>query len=123
MGMSRGVYILLLKGSKYYVGYSEDMEGRIAKHFDGKGSKWTQKYRPIKVLSKESGATVKDEQKITRALMAVIGSDKVRGGGYTSRGKINPQLGGGCQASTALGKPCKAPPITGSRYCMFHRSE
>lgn len=116
----KGVYVLVLEGGRYYVGWSMDIAKRVKEHFSGKGAKWTQKHKPIKVASKHPNATKEDEQLITKALMATHGKQNVRGGSYTSRGKLNPNLGGGCQAITKSGKACKAAPVKGSTKCMFH---
>ena len=45
------VYTLRLEKGKYYVGYSGEIETRIASHFLGNVSMWTKKYKPIEVLS------------------------------------------------------------------------
>ena len=42
------IYILECKGGKYYVGkIKSNVHKRIKQHFDGKGAKWTKKYKPI----------------------------------------------------------------------------
>ena len=41
------------KYDKYYIGYTEDLEKRIAWHNKGK-SRWTRKYRPWKVAYVEA---------------------------------------------------------------------
>lgn len=44
------IYILELENQKYYVGKTENPEVRIDSHFQGEGSVWTKKYKPIRVL-------------------------------------------------------------------------
>jgi hypothetical protein len=75
------VYVLKLEGGKFYVGYSREVETRIASHFLGLGAKFTQKYKPLEVVSVKSGDLLL-ENVTTIALMAVHGWDEVRGGKY-----------------------------------------
>ena len=45
------VYILLLVKEKYYVGETQrEFHHRIGEHFNQRGSEWTKKYRPERVL-------------------------------------------------------------------------
>jgi hypothetical protein len=75
------VYVLKLEGGKFYVGYSREVETRIASHFLGLGAKFTQKYKPLEVVSVKPGDLLL-ENVTTIALMAVHGWDEVRGGKY-----------------------------------------
>ena len=43
------VYVLHLQNNKYYVGSSVNHKERINEHFENKGPKWTQIYKPEKV--------------------------------------------------------------------------
>tara|TARA_B100001248_G_C27246977_1_gene391981 strand:+ start:179 stop:505 length:327 start_codon:yes stop_codon:yes gene_type:complete len=45
-------YILLLEGDKIYVGITNNIDKRMQQHWDGYGSKWCKKYKPIKILKK-----------------------------------------------------------------------
>jgi predicted GIY-YIG superfamily endonuclease len=82
--MVTNIYILKLKGGKYYVGKSENPMKRYKEHLEGKGSAWTKKFRPIAVEKIIENASPFDEDKYTKEYMAKYGIDKVRGGTYTS---------------------------------------
>ena len=75
------VYTLRLEKGKYYVGYSGEIETRIASHFLGNGSLWTKKYKPIEVLCVRPGDVLL-ENVVTIAMMAKHGYQNVRGGKY-----------------------------------------
>ena len=75
------VYVLRLEKGKYYVGYSGDIETRIASHFIGNGSMWTKKYKPIEIMSVRPGDILL-ENVTTIAMMAKHGFENVRGGKY-----------------------------------------
>ena len=75
------VYTLLLEAGHYYVGYSQDIQTRIASHWLGAGSKWTQLHKPISIISLREGDTHL-ETLSTIALMCEKGFEKVRGGSY-----------------------------------------
>ncbi len=79
-----GVYVLGLEKGKIYVGWSGDIDKRIAQHFAGKGAQWTQHHKPVKVHFKLQGGTLQDETNITKCLLNIHGLDVVRGGPYTS---------------------------------------
>lgn len=78
------VYVLQLKGNKYYVGTTTDLDQRYAQHLNGNGSEWTRIYPPIKVLNSYIATSIFDEDKTTKELMAIYGIDNVRGGAHTS---------------------------------------
>ena len=81
------VYSLNLKNGKKYVGMTENLDKRLESHFNGKGAKWTQKYKPIsinhiqKCKSKESAK--KAETIVYYKMKDYHGGNKVRGAGYT----------------------------------------
>jgi hypothetical protein len=75
------VYVLRLQNNRYYVGYSSEVETRIASHFLGNGAKWTQKYKPLEVVSVKPGRQMLEDV-TTIALMATHGFENVRGGKY-----------------------------------------
>ena len=75
------VYVLRLEKHKYYVGYSGEVETRIASHFLGHGAMWTKKYKPLEVVSVKPGDVLL-ENLTTIALMATHGFENVRGGRY-----------------------------------------
>ena len=75
------VYVLRLEDDCWYVGYSADVETRIASHFLGRGAKWTRIHAPIAVESLQPG-DLKLENVVTIAMMARHGYKRVRGGQY-----------------------------------------
>lgn len=76
------VYVLNLSDDKYYVGTSENVEQRIKQHFDGYGSSWTKKYKPIETVEVIDNCDKFDEDKYTKQYMLKYGIDNVRGGTY-----------------------------------------
>lgn len=75
------VYVLRLEDDCWYVGYSADLETRIAQHFLGRGADWTRLHVPVGVESVQRG-DVHLETVVTVALMAKYHWKKVRGGRY-----------------------------------------
>jgi hypothetical protein len=83
------VYVLRLRGGKWYVGYTERGITRVLEHLKNKGkfkaAKWTQKHRPVSwpeavAELTPDDHTEADEDRITLALMAKHGIRNVRGG-------------------------------------------
>ena len=75
------VYTLLLEDDYFYVGFSAQVETRIAQHFLGSGSKWTRLHKPVQVLSCLPGD--RDLESVTTiALMCKHGWERVRGGAW-----------------------------------------
>jgi predicted GIY-YIG superfamily endonuclease len=60
------IYILRLKGGRYYVGKSDDVLHRYQQHINGHGSAWTRKYSPVSLEKIISGASPFDEDKVTK---------------------------------------------------------
>ncbi len=87
------VYVLKLEGGNWYVGWSGDIETRIASQFLGRGAQWTRLHPPVSVESVRPGDTVM-ESAVTMALMAKHGWRKVRGGQWL-----------------AITMPCAPPPL------------
>ena len=84
--MDKGfVYTLALADGCFYVGYSacENIQVRIASHFLGAGSLWTQKHKPVSIISVQPGDTLL-ETLVTVAMMCRHGYETVRGGSYCS---------------------------------------
>jgi predicted GIY-YIG superfamily endonuclease len=77
------VYILKLENGKYYVGKSTNVERRFQQHLNGKGSNWTNFYKPLQILEFTEEQTEFDEDNKTKQLMIEHGIDNVRGGSYT----------------------------------------
>ena len=75
------VYVLQLADQCWYVGYSNDIQVRIASHFLGAGSKWCILHPPVAVHSVTKGDTLL-ETLTTVALMCKHGWENVRGGSY-----------------------------------------
>ena len=48
------VYMLRCKDGTLYTGIAKDIKKRIKQHNDGKGSKYTQNRRPVKIVYKEN---------------------------------------------------------------------
>ena len=84
--VSKGqVYVLKLRGGKWYVGYTERAIKRVLQHAQKKGAKWTKKYAPVEPIPysmSEPIHTEKDEDRITLKLMAEHGIRNVRGGSW-----------------------------------------
>ena len=78
------IYILKLVGGNYYIGKSSDVAARVQEHFDGTGSAWTVRYRPLAVERIIEGADSFDEDSWVKRYMSQKGIDKVRGGSYSS---------------------------------------
>jgi hypothetical protein len=76
------VYILKLQHDKYYIGKTTNIKNRIKNHYSGKGSAWTRKYKPIKVVEIKECCDNFDEDKYTKMYMSIYGIDNVRGGSY-----------------------------------------
>ncbi len=75
------VYILRLEQDKYYVGSTDHLNSRLFQHYNNKGSNWTKKYKPIKIVGIKIGNR-ETETKVTLAMMKKHGIENVRGGGY-----------------------------------------
>jgi hypothetical protein len=76
------IYILECTDNKYYVGKSVDTKHRINDHIIGKGSMWTSKYKPIKIMQIIENCDSFDEDKYTIVTMNRYGIDNVRGGSF-----------------------------------------
>ena len=77
------LYVLELTNKKYYVGKTTDVMRRYEEHKSGKGSAWTSKYKPLKMLECRPLNGVHDENNTTKDYMKKYGIEHVRGGVYT----------------------------------------
>lgn len=78
------IYVLQLEKGKYYVGKTNNPNFRIKSHFNSNGSKWTQLYKPLKLLELKQNCDDYDEDKVTRQYMDKYGINNVRGGSFVS---------------------------------------
>ena len=78
------LYVLKLRGGKYYVGKTRDVSRRFQEHRDGVGAAWTRKYAPVAIEKTMPVTSPFDEDKVTKEYMAMYGIDNVRGGPYVS---------------------------------------
>jgi predicted GIY-YIG superfamily endonuclease len=77
------LYVLECSNNKYYIGKTTDVMRRYEEHKSGRGSAWTSKYKPIKMLLCRPLEGVHDENNITKDYMKKYGIEHVRGGIYT----------------------------------------
>jgi len=80
--MSEKIYVLKLQEGKWYVGKSGDAEKRFLEHKHGTGSKWTQRYRPIRIVETRPCKSKNDESLVTEEYMQKHGRENVRGAEY-----------------------------------------
>ena len=78
------VYVLECENGFYYIGYSDNLNFRYSQHTEGKGSVFTRKHKPIRLVEVFPG-TKKLEDEITEKYMKLYGCGKVRGGKYVWR--------------------------------------
>jgi len=84
------IYVLELEHNKYYVGKSTNPFTRTGTHSmsminglaNSRGAKWTQLYKPIKILNIYPSSDNLDEDIYTIKLMRDKGIDNVRGGSF-----------------------------------------
>lgn len=76
------IYILELEQHKYYVGKTNHPGLRLDNHFEGSGSVWTKKYKPIRILEMIPNCDNFDEDKYTIQYMEKYGINNVRGGSF-----------------------------------------
>lgn len=82
------LFVLLLEGNKYFVGYSSNPEFRIRRHFAGKAAEWTTIHKPVEILTTRSlgfvteSAAAQAADSATIALMRKAGWKNVRGGSW-----------------------------------------
>ncbi|WP_083272669.1 GIY-YIG nuclease family protein [Pseudomonas sp. ENNP23] len=86
----RHLYVLELKGGRYYVGQAKDPDRRIRKHFNGSGAEWTRIHPPLREISRTDLGLVDyrtgelAENTAVLELMQQHGFQNVRGGFFTN---------------------------------------
>jgi cellular nucleic acid-binding protein len=105
------IYVLLLEKGKYYIGKSNDVFKRCIEHFEGSGSCWTKKYKPLKLEKTIENVSPFEEDKITKEYMLKYGIENVRGGTYiqielteSQINSINDELRGAMDECMKCGK-------------------
>ena len=82
------VYVLRLENGYWYVGYTCNLNARLAEHFGEQGRyssiKWLEEHPAIDI-DKVIIGNKDDEDRITEEYMAKYGKDYVRGGKYCKR--------------------------------------
>ena len=78
------IYILKLRGGKYYIGKTKNIEKRWDEHITGRGSGWTKKHIPISLIATIKSTSHFDEDKYVKEYMAKYGIENVRGGTYSN---------------------------------------
>lgn len=76
------VYILRLEGQKFYIGQSQNLEKRLAQHWNGTGAAWTRLHRPVAIEGVYQHVSPFLEDALTKELFWLKGRDAVRGGSY-----------------------------------------
>jgi hypothetical protein len=76
------IYALLLETNKYYIGKTENPKFRIDSQFNGNGTYWTKKYKPIQIIEVIPNCNNFDEDKYTLTYMEKYGIHNVRGGSF-----------------------------------------
>lgn len=77
------IYVLELEGGNYYVGKTRNPIFRLENHIESKGSGWTKKYKPVKIVELIENCDDYDEDKITLKYMSKYGIHHVRGGSFS----------------------------------------
>jgi predicted GIY-YIG superfamily endonuclease len=78
------IYTLLLEDNRYYIGRTANIFKRLSQHFTSKGSIYTKKFKPIKILEIVIEETCYDEKNKTIEYMKKYGWEKVRGSYWCS---------------------------------------
>ena len=62
------VYLLRCADRTLYVGWTDDVDARVAMHNEGRGGTYTRRRRPVKLAFAEAHATVKDAMRRERQI-------------------------------------------------------
>jgi hypothetical protein len=73
------IYVLKLIEERYYIGRSQNILQRIDQHFNGGGSLYTKKYKPLKIVEIVEEKTNEDERNKTIEYAEKYTWEKVRG--------------------------------------------
>jgi predicted GIY-YIG superfamily endonuclease len=73
------IYVLQLIEDRYYIGRSQNVLHRIEQHFNGDGSVYTKKFKPLKVVEIVEETTNDDERNKTIEYIKKYTWEKVRG--------------------------------------------
>ena len=76
------LYVLQCEKGKYYVGKTSNVMRRFDEHKTGKGSAWTNKYKPTNLIECKPISSPHDENNTTKDYMKKYGIEHVRGGVY-----------------------------------------
>tara|TARA_R110002049_G_scaffold28977_3_gene98691 strand:+ start:31325 stop:31921 length:597 start_codon:yes stop_codon:yes gene_type:complete len=74
------IYVLALEHGKFYVGMSDDVKKRVKQHFDGLGSFWTKKHKPLEHI--KTYKTHGEDYHVIK-MMYEHGIQNVRGGSFS----------------------------------------
>ena len=83
------IYVWELEEKKYYVGTSGNLSQRLKQHSSEDGAKWTQKYKPVKIIEICLGNKEVENRK-TIEYMKKYGWENVRGGPWCQVNMKNP---------------------------------
>lgn len=76
------LYVLKLKGGKYYVGSTNNVQRRLAQHKAGRATDWTEKYPVLELMYSRVIESVREEDQETKKMMGKYKIENVRGGSY-----------------------------------------
>lgn len=76
------LYVIQCESGKYYVGKTTDVMRRFEEHRVGRGSAWTKKYAPVRLVECRVITSDHDENNVTKDMMKKYGIENVRGGIY-----------------------------------------
>lgn len=78
------LYVLELRGGKYYVGKTDDVQQRVCEHFAGSGCAWTRLHHPLRLVRTLTNTGPLGEDTLVKETMLRYGIDSVRGGSYSN---------------------------------------
>ena len=85
--MAQWLYVLELRGGRYYVGVTNDVRARFQEHLgNGRygGAAWTRRYTPIRIVEYMPFSMPELENAVTKRYMRLHGWRNVRGGSYSN---------------------------------------